>query len=753
MTDPSVLHLPPALTELQQLAINLRWSWHAPAQALFEAIDPALWSAVGHNPIRLLAEAEPARLEELAADPAFVAVLRTRAAELRAYLTSRETWYDRRHGDESLPSSAERQGAEPDSAGAGNGGEADRRIAYFSAEFGVTEALRIFSGGLGILAGDHLKSASDLGVPLVAVGLFYGEGYFVQEIDGAGVQRDVYDIADPRRLPLRPVLGPDAAPLLVEFPLAERVACARIWRADVGRVPLFLLDTNLPENRPEDRRITDRLYGGDNEHRLQQEIVLGIGGMRALRAMGIEPSAIHLNEGHAAFAAVERARLLADDHETFRDAALRTAGAVVFTTHTPVAAGHDYFPLDLLERYLGGYIREMRDPWDRFTALGRTSHDARFCMTAIAIRLSTIRNGVSRLHGVVSRRMWHDLWPDAAEQDVPIGHITNGVHLPTWVGPDIGALFEDRIGGRWQDDADELHWHRASHIPTAELWRARTRQRTAMIEHVRACLRRESVRRGEDPAWAATALDPDALTIVFARRFATYKRATLLLSQPERLAKLLRNNDRPVQFIFAGKAHPKDAPGQTLLRQIAEFGRRPEFRGRFMFVEGYDVELARHLVQGADVWLNVPLRPYEASGTSGMKAAANGGLNLSIPDGWWAEAWEEHNRLPEPIGWSIEAGERADTVDIHGPEAGRPARDRADADALFDLIENEVVPLFYLREAGVGRAWAKRMRSAIRQCGGYFNTHRMVREYVEIAYLPAARSGVHAQRAHAASGG
>ncbi|CAN5683910.1 glycosyltransferase family 1 protein [soil metagenome] len=736
MTDPSVLHLPARLNELHELSLNLRWSWHAPTRALFERIDADAWARSDHNPIRLLAEIDPARLDALAADDAFVAELDARVADLRSYLTADDTWHARRHGDET------------------------ETVAYFSAEFGITSALRIFSGGLGVLAGDHLKSASDLGVPLIAVGLFYTEGYFTQQIDAAGQQHDVYAPADPRLLPLSAALGPDAAPLLVELPIGDHTAYARVWRADVGRVPLFLLDTNVPENRPDDRRITDRLYGGDNEHRLQQEIVLGIGGMRALRAMDVEPHVIHLNEGHAAFAAVERARPRIHGGQHFRDVAQHEAVGVVFTTHTPVAAGHDYFPHDLLERYLRRYVWEMHEPWDRFLTLGHTAHDARFCMTALAIRLSSLRNGVSRLHGVVSRAMWQEIWPGVAEQDVPISHITNGVHLPTWVGPQVADLFRDRVGVRWEEDTDELHWHRAAHIPLADLWSARTKQRASMVEHVRTHLAGEAARRGEAAAWTSAALDPAALTIVFARRFATYKRATLLLSQPDRLAKLLRDEARPVQFIFAGQAHPKDVPGQALLKQIAEFGRREEFRGRFMFIEGYDVELARHLVQGADVWLNVPLRPYEASGTSGMKSAANGGLNVSIPDGWWAEAWDEHNRLPEPIGWSIEAGEHAETVDIDGPEAGRTERDRADADALFDLLENEVVPLFYERHGTVARGWAARMRSAIRQCGGYFNTHRMVREYVEVAYLPAAAAaagtssrGTDAAPAQAASSG
>jgi glycogen phosphorylase len=715
MTDPAVTQLPAELAELHRLACNLRWSWHAPARALFERIDPVLWRESNHNPVLLLDSVGRPRLDELAADASFVAAVRAEAADLRRYMSANDTWYVRNYD-----------------------ADASRTVAYFSAEFGITECLRIFSGGLGVLAGDHLKSASDLGVPLVGVGLFYGLGYFTQQIDAEGTQRDAYSPADPRLLPLRPVLGEDGAPVLVSVPLGTHAARARIWRADVGRVPLFLLDTNVPENRPEDRHITDRLYGGDNEHRLRQEIVLGIGGMRALRAAGREPAVIHLNEGHAAFAAVERARGRMCDKECYRDAAEREAAGVVFTTHTPVAAGHDYFPPELLERYLGAYVWEMREPWDRFLALGRTAHDSRFCMTALAIRASDARNGVSRLHGVVSRQMWHDLWSHTAVDDVPIGHITNGVHLPTWVGPHIARLLVDRVGPDWQDDADQLRWHRTAHIPPDELWQARAAQRSSMVEHVRLWLVKEADRRGEDAAWAARALDPGALTIVFARRFATYKRATLLLSQPQRLLRLLNDSQRPVQFIFAGKAHPKDIPGQALLREIVQFARTADVRNRFLFLEGYDVELARYLVQGADVWLNVPLRPYEASGTSGMKNAANGGLNLSIPDGWWAEAWSEHNRLPEPIGWNIDAG-HADTLELNGPEAGRADRDRADANALFDLLENEVVPLFYERTKGISKGWSGRVRSAIRQCGGYFNTHRMVREYVEITYQPAAR--------------
>jgi glycogen phosphorylase len=710
MTDPAGVLLPPRLKDLHALAMNLRWSWHAPARALFERIDAEHWQQTRHNPIALLRQVDRARLDELAADRSFVAAVRAQAADLRRYLKNDDSWYARQSSDTGT-------------------------VAYFSAEYGITESLPIFSGGLGVLAGDHLKSASDLGVPLVAVGLFYNMGYFTQQIDAEGGQRDVYSATDPRTLPLQPLQRADGSRVLVAVPVRDHIAFARVWRADVGRVRLYLLDTNLLDNRPEDRHITDRLYGGDNEHRLAQEIVLGIGGMRALRAAGHEPAVIHLNEGHAAFAALERARGMMQERETFRDALGRSSHNVVFTTHTPVAAGHDYFPDKLLEHYLGGYMCEVREPWDRFLALGRTAHDARFCMTALAIRTSALRNGVSRLHGSVSRAMWKDIWPGTPEREVPIGHITNGVHLPTWVGPEFDRLYQDRIGSDWRDGADGLHWHRAAHIPLEDLVGARAAQRRALVAHVRACLAAEAMRRGEADDWTANALDPDALTIVFARRFATYKRATLLLSQPERLLKLLRDHDRPVQFVFAGKAHPKDVPGQALLRQVAAFARRLDVRDRFVFLEGYDVRLARTLVQGADVWLNVPLRPYEASGTSGMKAAANGALNLSIADGWWAEAWDEHNRLPDPIGWVVGRSDET-AVDPGTGETGQTARDRADAESLFRLLEDEVVPLFHASDGGAG--WAARVRSSVRQCGGFFNTHRMVREYAGQAYIPAA---------------
>lgn len=615
-----------------------------------------------------------------------------------------------------------------------HGGVRTLRVAYFSAEYAVAQELRIYAGGLGVLAGDHLKSASDLGVPLVGVGLFYSEGYFTQRVDAEGEQLEVYEPADPSGLPLTLERRPDGEPLTIDLPFPGHRLHARIWRVDVGRVPLYLLDTNLAANLPEDRRVTDRLYGGDREHRLRQEMLLGIGGMRALAALGIAPTVIHLNEGHAAFAAVERVRqAIGDRPGIFRAAAERLRDGVVFTTHTPVPAGHDEFDAPLMERYLGGYVWEMREPWDRFMALGRVdaaAAQAPFNMTLLALRLSGRRNGVSRLHGEVSRRMWRGVWPDLADDAVPIGHVTNGVHLGTWVAGPMARLYGEAIGGDWANEVDELHWHRAAHLPLAALWEARREQRRALVERVRTDLARQVARRGGDASWTASALDPDALTIVFARRFATYKRATLLLADPARLGRLLAA--RPVQFVFAGKAHPRDEPGQELLRQVFAFGVRPEVRHRFILLEEYDIELAKTLVAGADVWLNVPRRPREASGTSGMKAAANGGLNVSVLDGWWAEAWAEHNRAPHPIGWSIDT-----PLDV-----GDEPSDAADADALYRVLEDEVVPLFFRRGAdGVPGDWCERVRASIHQIVPFFNTHRMVRDYVDGSYLPAHAAG------------
>ena len=604
------------------------------------------------------------------------------------------------------------------------------RVAYFCAEFGLTEALPIYAGGLGVLAGDYLRSASDLGLPVVGVGLLYREGYFTQRVDSAGWQAEHYRRVDPESLPLTLERRADGEPLVVYSPFLDHRVYAQVWRADVGGVPLYLLDTDIPLNSPEDRRITDRLYGGDGEHRLRQEIVLGICGMRALAALGRAPTVLHLNEGHAAFAAVERARQATGErHGLFREAAERLRDSVVFTTHTSVPAGHDAFPPDLMERYLGGYVWEMREPWDRFLALGRwdpANPYEPFNMTLLAVRLSGQINGVSRLHAAVSRRMLRGAWPDLPEEEVPITHVTNGIHLATWVAPPMARLYDAHLGPGWREQADDIHWHAALHLPIEALWAARREQRAALVDRVRERLAAQCARRGEDASWTARALDPDVLTIGFARRFVTYKRATLLLTDETLLERMITEGS--VQFVFAGKAHPHDQPGRELIHRVVQFAARPEVRERFIFLEDYDLALAHELVAGADVWLNVPRRPREASGTSGIKAAANGALNLSIADGWWAEAWAEHNALPHPIGWCIATEPAGDDRE----------QDLRDAGELYRILESEVIPLFYRRAGDAPPLeWCERVRASIRQLLPYFNTHRMVAEYTERFYIPA----------------
>ncbi|HEX5501046.1 MAG TPA: alpha-glucan family phosphorylase [Thermomicrobiales bacterium] len=698
--------LPPALARLADLADNLRWTWHPETADLFRRIDAAGWDAVGHNPVRLLAAAAPERLAAVAADPAYLADLDRAASDLDAYLAAADTWFARTY-----------PGRRPDAP----------PVAYFSLEFGLTACLPIFSGGLGVLAGDHLKSASDLGVPLVGVGLLYREGYFRQAVDGAGRQRESYAPADFATLPLRLERGPDGAPLTISVALPDAPVVARVWRARVGRVALYLLDADLAANRPAERAITARLYGGDQETRIRQELLLGLGGYRALAALGPAPEVCHLNEGHAAFLGLERARRLMRDRGLTFAAALDAARpGLVFTTHTPVPAGHDYFPPALMARYFAAYAADLGVPLGDLLALGRkdpADESEYFCMTALALRLAGHRNGVSALHGEVSRRMWRGLWPDRAEADVPIGHVTNGVHLPTWVAPPLADLYARHLGPGWRGDTDADAWAHAARLPDADLWRLREAARAGLITAARGRLAAQLARRGapaDELAAAARALDPRALTIGFARRFATYKRATLLLRDPARLARLLGDPARPVQVLFAGKAHPRDKAGKALIKRIVALAARDEFRGKIVFLEGYDTDLARELVRGADLWLNTPERPHEASGTSGMKAAANGALNLSTLDGWWAEAWAAAAG-GAPIGWAIGDG---------GTDAD-PARQAArDAAALYDALEREVIPAFYDRDsAGLPRAWLARVKASLAAVCPVYNTDRMVREY------------------------
>lgn len=706
--------LPPSLERLRELAYNLRWSWNHETISLFRRLDDDLWQATGHNPVLMLGKIDQIRLEEAASDESFLAHLERVCADFDAYMANQSTWFQRAHGPVQTP-----------------------LIAYFSAEFGLTECLSIFAGGLGILAGDHLKSASDLGIPLVGVGLLYQQGYFRQRLNASGWQQELYEDNDFFNLPVRLERQPDGTPYTVELGFPGRKVTAQIWRAQVGRTPLFLLDTNIPANRPEDRDITDQLYGGDLEMRIQQELVLGIGGYRALQALGIEPSVYHMNEGHSAFLALEHTRrFMESQHFTFAEAKEAAAPGLVFTTHTPVSAGQDYFPPDLMDRYLGGYLRELGLTRQAGIALGRQNPDDEnepFCMTILALHMSAVSNGVSRLHGQVTRKMWEELWPGVPEEEIPIGYVTNGVHYPSWLSDEMDQLYDRYLSPRWREEpADEMIWQRAKHIPADELWRTHERRRERMIAYARQRLQNQLRRRGALNAEIDAAnevLDSGALTIGFARRFATYKRATLLLRDPERLGRILNDPERPVQIIFAGKAHPQDEAGKDLIREIVNLSRQEPFRRWMIFLEDYDTEMARYLVQGADVWLNTPRRPLEASGTSGMKAAANGVLNLSILDGWWDEAWQDVNQEFESIGWAIGNG---------GAYSSPEEQDQIESEWLYSLLEQEIIPTFYERgSTGLPRQWIRRMQFSISSLSSSFNTHRTVREYTERFYLPA----------------
>lgn len=703
--------LPEGLERLGDLVANLRWTWDHGTIALFRRLDADLWEATGHNPVLMLGSIEQERLQAAALDEAFVAHYRGICQSLDDYVAGAATWYAKSHPERAL------------------------RVAYFSAEFGLTECLPIYSGGMGVLAGDHLKASSDLGVPIAGVGLLYQQGYFHQYLNVDGWQQEQYVSNDFYTLPVSLQRGADGRPVTVTVGFPDRTVAAQIWKAQVGRVPLYLLDTNTAENSPQDRMITDQLYGGDQETRIQQEMMLGIGGLRALQAVGWNPTVLHLNEGHAAFAALERTRLLVGEQGlTFPEAAEAAAAAHVFTTHTPVLAGHDYFPQALVERYLGDYCQALGLSRREFLALGRrdgTDDKEPFCMTILAMRLAAHRNAVSRLHGEVTRRMWQGLWPRVPSEEVPIKHVSNGVHFRSWISHDLNQLYDRYVGPRWRESpADEQLWRRVEAIPTEELWRTHERRRERLVAFARQRLQVQLRRRGapaSEIALAEETLDPEALTIGFARRFATYKRATLLLRDTQRLATILNRPGQPVQVIFAGKAHPRDEAGKELIRQIVHLCRDERFCQRIVFLEDYDMNVARYLVQGCDVWLNTPLRPMEASGTSGMKAAANGALNVSTLDGWWDEAYAP------ALGWSIGSGEAY--------EDGQ-TQDAVESSVLYDILEHEVVPLFYDRGRDrLPRGWIARMKAAMRNLCPMFNANRVASEYVERCYLPSFDHG------------
>jgi starch phosphorylase len=701
------LRLPARIGRLEELAYNLWWSWHEEARELFRSLDHTLWRRTEHNPVRTLHELPPERLEQVAADPWFLkrydAVLRLYDAEI----TAPDGWCARAH---------------PELAGS--------LVAYFCAEFGLHNSLPLYSGGLGVLAGDHCKEASDLGLPIVGVGLMYPRGYFHQRISPGGWQEPAFEFVDWSHAPIQPLLREDGERLTVSVQFAARTVRVGAYQVRLGRSRLLLLDSDLEGNDPWDRQISAQLYGGDQRIRIAQEILLGVGGVRLLRALGLRPAVWHANEGHVAFMMLERLREKIAAGADFDRALAEVRARTVFTTHTPVPAGHDAFPFSLVDDFLRGYWNGLEGLRERVFALGE--HDEpwgkAFNMTVFSLRLADHRNGVSRLHGRVSRRMWNHLWPDRPEAEVPIGSVTNGIHVPTWIGPEMRSLFRRYLSPDWLERHDEAAlWERLSEIPDDELWWAHVRQKRAFLGLLRERSRGRWERGLTEPAQLVASgalLDPDALTVGFARRFATYKRATLIFHRIDRLLELLGDPWRPVQIVFAGKAHPADDPGKHLIQEIYQKALERRFAGRLAFVDDYDLHVAKAMVAGVDVWLNNPRPPLEACGTSGQKAALNGVPHLSVLDGWWYEGYRGSN------GWAIGAE----------PDPVVERDDAADAEELYRILAAEVVPLYYTRDSdGVPRGWVGVMKEAIRSVAARFTARRMIKEYIESLYLPASR--------------
>ena len=696
--------------QLRELAMNLWWSWNPPIIKLFRDLNPDVFRASKHNALRVVKDLSPERLSELSRD----AVLRARVdrahRELRAYMSPNAVTWAATH-------------AAPLRV---------RPVAYLSAEFGLHESLPIYSGGLGVLAGDHLKTASDLGVPLVGVGLFYRESYFRQQIDREGQQHAQYLDFPMDYFPATLLRTSDGDPLLVDVPLASEKLYAQIWQISVGRTPLLLLDTDVAQNSPENRELAARLYYGDQRVRIRQELLLGVGGIRALRAAGINWSLLHLNEGHSAFATIEYTRhRMESTGSTFWASAQEVAQSTVFTTHTPVDAGHDRFPPELVDEHLEPLRRTLGISREEFLGLGRirpADPAEALCMTVLAFKMSRYANAVSNLHGRVTRKSWQVLWPHHREDEVPVGHITNGVHVRTWVAPSMQDMYQQHLGSNWVEClTDPGMWARIDKVYDAELWETHRTLKASLVTFVRREVANQRRRDGYSDELihaASQALDPDALTIGFARRFATYKRANLIFRDMERLRRILLDSKRPVQLVFSGKAHPADRPGQEVLRTVFGSTLAAELRHRIVFIEDYDINVGRHLVQGVDVWLNNPRRPQEASGTSGQKVVMNGGLNMSVLDGWWAEAYDGLN------GFAIGDG----TTHTNNEE-----QDRRDAESLYKVIEDQALDLYYDRdEYGVPRRWCARMKQSLRTLGWRFNTDRMVMDYTRECYLPAA---------------
>ncbi len=699
----------PSQERLWSLARNLWWTWDHDSGSLFLDLDPVRWRQFNHNPLAVLAPLTLEGIERRARELVLHGRINYAYRRQREYLQKDRTWGAKYAGI-----------LRP------------RPVAYFSAEFGLHESIPIYSGGLGVLAGDHIKSASDLDIPLVGIGLFYSQGYFRQRLDWDGWQREEYFETDVSLLPMEPAIGKSGEPVTVQIDTRSGSIRAKVWRLKVGRCDLLLLDSNVPGNAPEDRELTSRLYGGDGRVRIRQELLLGVGGVRALKAMGITPGVLHLNEGHSAFAVLEAIRSrMEDEGLTFEQAAPLVYREVVFTTHTPVPAGHDRFNAELIEEHLGPLRDQLGMSLDGLMAIGRVkpadAHEE-FCMTVVGLRVSRRANAVSGLHGHVSRAMWKGLYPGETEETVPIGHITNGVHVPSWLAHQMFRLYDRHLGTGWHEHSSEPRiWEGIENVDDGELWETHQNLKQRLLEFVRVRMIEQAERRAEPlevRQRLGRVLSPDALTIGFARRFATYKRANLILTDLEMLASLANDPKHPVQFIFAGKAHPRDDPGKRILQQIAQLMRDKKFSDRLVFIEDYDINVGRHLVQGVDVWLNNPRRPLEASGTSGQKVVLNGGLNLSVLDGWWAEAYDGLN------GFAIGIGRTNTNMGLH---------DLRDSEDLYRVLREEVIPLYYQRDRdGLPHGWIKRMKRTIRTLGWRFNADRMVMDYTLKCYVPAA---------------
>ncbi len=711
-TFVAVPNLPEVLSPLLTIANNMWWCWNSDAVELFRRMERDLWEETYHSPKNMLGMISQERLEVLAEDDSFVSHMERVKNDLEKYMTM-NTWYHDSCSDYS-----------------------NMQFAYFSTEFAIHESIPIYSGGLGVLSGDHLKSASDMGLPLVGVGLLYRYGYFKQFLSFDGWQQEEYSENFFVRMPLQPVKNEDGTFLIVEIDMPKQKIFARVWKLQVGRVPLYLLDTDFNKNPEDVREITGQLYGGDREMRIRQEIVLGMGGVKLLKALKIDPSVIHINEGHSAFLLFEKVRQYIEEEGLSPEAAFQIVrSGCVFTTHTPVPAGNEMFSTELVLKYFDSMYKKLGLTKEQFLALGsfpvkdiKASEPANFSMTLLALRMSNKANGVSRLHSTVSRAMWSGMWPGLPKKEVPITHITNGIHTNTWISYEFAGLFDRYLGASWKDEpADHTIWNRVAHIPDSELWRSHERRRERLVSFARARLRHQLERRGASQkmiSYADEVLDPEALTIGFARRFASYKRGNLIFRDLDRIKKILTNKEHPVQIIIAGKAHPQDNNGKEIIKEIIALSNDPELRHKVVFLEDYDMNVAHYLVQGTDIWLNNPLRPEEASGTSGMKAAVNGVINFSVLDGWWCEGYNGEN------GWII------GSIDQY-PD--RDYQDEVESKAIYETLEKEIIPLYFTRgQDGLPRGWIKKMKTSMQTLGPVFNTNRMIEEYTKKFYIPSA---------------